>query len=424
MTGNVKLPIKLRLPDDVTWSNDREEIIKRFSNLGLLYNKYPLIWTEKDKLNEAFQTEFKYKYKNDKGKEREEKVNLKHQFLIELLNNFCNSASSECLKETIRRQSSVVISMNNTGWHVFSFTAATDSRLIIGLGGTSVIETGMTLHPLYGFPYLPGSGIKGLARAYAEIAVEPKPSGAELKEVFGSEDKDPHNVANNRQGKVFFMDGLPTQFPKLELDIMNPHYGDYYSDKKDSKGNLIPPADYLNPVPVTFLAVAVGQKFSFSLYSRDADLLAKAKEWLVGGLTELGAGGKTNVGYGYFKDVQSTTSDFGRGQVVAPLQTAPEKDDSLTARLKLIKNPKTFTDFLISIKDDEIERLISISFKGMESVINIGLLGTLESSEVSEEIKKIIAQKMLEICKEPDKKYAERLKKYQQLQTIAGVDKT
>jgi CRISPR/Cas system CMR subunit Cmr6 (Cas7 group RAMP superfamily) len=32
------------------------------------------------------------------------------------------------------------------------------------------------------------------------------------------------------------MDGLPTTFPKLDLDIMNPHYSDYYSGKKDSKG--------------------------------------------------------------------------------------------------------------------------------------------------------------------------------------------
>jgi len=90
---------------------------------------------------------------------------------------------------------------------------------------------------LYGFPYLPGSGLKGLAIAYAEIAIEPKPSGEDLREIFGSEDKEPRHAANNRQGKVFFMDGIPTTFPQLDLDIMNPHYGDYYQKKKDNKGN-------------------------------------------------------------------------------------------------------------------------------------------------------------------------------------------
>ncbi len=376
------------------FGDDKNRLLK-ISNIGLLFNKYFYCWQANWQNNEEHNKVFR---KDIEGLISKQKGNNYIQHLT-------------------MRQKAAIGSLQSSGLQVLSFEATTDSRLIIGLGGTSVIETGMTLHPLYGFPYLPGSGLKGLARAYAETAVEPKPSGDELLEVFGSDHKDPQKaVLDNRQGNVFFMDALPTQFPKLELDIMNPHYGEYYRGEK-------PPADYLNPVPVTFLAITAGQKFSFALYSRDEKLLAKAKEWLVGGLSDLGAGGKTNVGYGYFKDVQSTTSDFDRGQVAVLLQTATEKDDSLTARVKLIKNPKTFTDFLISIKDDEIERLISISFKGMEPFINIGLLGTLESSEVSEEIKKIIAQKMLEICKEPDKKYAEKLKKYQQLQTIAGVDK-
>jgi hypothetical protein len=57
----------------------------------------------------------------------------------------------------------------------------------------------------------------------------------------------------------------------------------------------------------------------------------------------------------------------------------------------------------------------------MESVINIGLVGVLESAEASVEIKKIIAQKMLEICKEPDKKYTKKLEKYKKLQAMAGA---
>lgn len=410
MTDKVKPPIKLRLPDNMKWGDDRGTIIKRFSNLGLLYNKYPLIWTKKDKLNEAFNTD--YKYLNDKGKE--EKVNLKHQFLNELLNNFGNAKSAECLKGIAQRQTSIVNSLKDSGSHVFSFTATTDSRLIIGLGGTSVIETGMTLHPLYGFPYLPGSGLKGLARAYAQIAVEPKPSGEELKEIFGSEDKDPRKATENRQGKVFFMDGLPTLFPELDLDIMNPHYGEYYRGEK-------PPADYLNPVPVTFLAVAAGQKFSFAIYCRDANLLAKAKEWLIGGLTELGAGGKTNVGYGYFKDVQSTITPLSNTTLDA--DNAHHKDDnSLSARLKIVKNPQTFAEFIKGIKDNEKNELGSISFKGMEPVINIGIASDLEAAEASIEIKKIIAGKMLEIIT-PNKKWDEKkLEKYKKLQAMARAD--
>ncbi|NWF75600.1 MAG: type III-B CRISPR module RAMP protein Cmr6 [Nitrospirae bacterium] len=269
--------MNLPLPKETReyFGNEINRILKT-SNFYLLFNRYVYSWQNGWQMEEKDSKEFR-------------SAISKITFAKDYFNNLLD------------RRKAMIKSLQSAGWHVESFDATTDSRLIIGLGGTSVIETGMTLHPLYGFPYLPGSGLKGLTRAYAEIAIEPKPTGEELREIFGSEDKDPHNVANNRQGKVFFMDGLPTLFPKLELDIMNPHYGDYYQGKKDSKERLIPPADYLNPNLVTFLTVAAGQKFIFAVYSRDANLLAKAKKLLIGGLTELGAGGKTNVGYGYFK---------------------------------------------------------------------------------------------------------------------------
>jgi CRISPR-associated protein Cmr6 len=39
-------------------------------------------------------------------------------------------------------------------------------RFILGLGGESVYETNMTLHPNYGIPYLPSSSIKGVLRSW------------------------------------------------------------------------------------------------------------------------------------------------------------------------------------------------------------------------------------------------------------------
>ena len=43
-----------------------------------------------------------------------------------------------------------------------------ESRLAIGLGQASPLENGVLLHPTFSAPYLPASGLKGLARAYAE----------------------------------------------------------------------------------------------------------------------------------------------------------------------------------------------------------------------------------------------------------------
>ena len=42
-------------------------------------------------------------------------------------------------------------------------TFKTKSRLIAGLGSSSVLETGLTLNPLYGTPMIPGSSVKGIA---------------------------------------------------------------------------------------------------------------------------------------------------------------------------------------------------------------------------------------------------------------------
>ncbi|QRN84303.1 type III-B CRISPR module RAMP protein Cmr6 [Chloroflexota bacterium] len=73
-----------------------------------------------------------------------------------------------------------------------SFPLKTRNRLIIGLGGKGTLEMGITLHHLYGFPYIPGSALKGLARSYginiiAEMFEIPHLSGEDLLRI--KEDK-------------------------------------------------------------------------------------------------------------------------------------------------------------------------------------------------------------------------------------------
>ncbi|GAB4440171.1 MAG: hypothetical protein Kow00120_08220 [Anaerolineae bacterium] len=54
------------------------------------------------------------------------------------------------------------------------FDLLTESRLVVGLGADSVLETSLTLHRVYGYPIIPGSALKGLARTLAllELAAE------------------------------------------------------------------------------------------------------------------------------------------------------------------------------------------------------------------------------------------------------------
>lgn len=175
-----------------------------------------------------------------------------------------------------------------------TFEAITDWRMVVGLGGTSVLETAMTLHRVYGLPIIPGSALKGLTRAYAEVSVEPSPGAEELEAVFGSEPGKTPLVA----GKVIFFDAVPLKVPQLKLDVINPHYADYYEGKS-------PPADYLSPRPVYFLTVDERSGFAFALAARETgarEYAVFAEKWLRGGLEELGIGAKTAAGYGYWNN--------------------------------------------------------------------------------------------------------------------------
>jgi len=260
--------MNLPLPKDTKDFVLEQNRWRKISNFGLLFNKYFYEWKDNWDVGEN-----------------------KKRFLDALVNPQARIDTSRYLEEFIKRHSVLLNDFGAQGYKTKFFAMITDYRLIIGLGGSHVLETSLTLHPLYGFPYIPSSSVKGIGRAYAEMIAEA--SIEERREIFGSEDKG-RVSETNREGKVIFLDGLPKRFPKLEVDIMNPHYGDYYQGKK-------PPADYLSPNPITFLTVAPGQEFLFSLFSKDLSLLEKAEIWLKGGLMELGAGGKTNVGYGYFK---------------------------------------------------------------------------------------------------------------------------
>lgn len=181
------------------------------------------------------------------------------------------------------------------------FALKTEWRFVSGVGRNTPFEVGFRFDR-YGFATLPGSSVKGIARAYA-YAVGEADSPA-FFDIFGDAPtgkKDDH-VA--RTGRAIFFDAMPADDPKLVMDVMNPHYPDYYQNGK-------PPTNWQSPVPIYFLTVAACVTFEFAVGwrgERNETLQAKAQEWLVGGLIELGAGAKTNAGYGYFTSVNLQAS--------------------------------------------------------------------------------------------------------------------
>ncbi len=194
-------------------------------------------------------------------------------------------------------------SYRRSGWTVCELRAQPEWRFVSGLGMANPLETNLVLHRIGGFPYIPGSSIKGAVRAYAELeqGVPPRRPQARATE-FSAQERDLLEVfgAQDQAGKVIFFDAMPVTGVTLELDVINVHYPDYYQ-----RGE--PPADWQNPVPVLFLAVGKETQFTFAVASQDARLAELALQWLQGALQTTGLGGKTSAGYGYFQLQQAPT---------------------------------------------------------------------------------------------------------------------
>ena len=203
------------------------------------------------------------------------------------------------------------------------FTLEACSRLAVGLGAHSVLETSLTLHRPYGYPIIPGSALKGLVRAVAlfELADKLGVKALSLAEYWQRNPPDekahcdtplerleklleggmtdskrqqawsellgdealPADVAIRQltpeqfdgrddvrtfgavfgtlvaEGSVIFFGALPEAPPTLAAEIMTPHYSHYY------RGENIAPHDADDPVPVAFLTVAEGSRFRFAL---------------------------------------------------------------------------------------------------------------------------------------------------------------
>lgn len=240
------------------------------------------------------------------------------------------------------------------------------NKMVVGLGSTHIYETGIILDFLTGIPYIPGSALKGITRnayvlwwaenlqdenidlecldslidsfeygkwekegsQYIERMSSVKRDKTRIKLQNETVEKINLDIVRNKQsskvmeaqlifgtqkksGGVIFFDAYPEGDVKIEADIMNPHYFQYYEDKTGKT----PPTDYQSPIPIPFLVVK-NTSFTFTIavnYSLEATtkmsedekvkLLDNVEKFLKLGLTEYtGIGAKTALGYGYFKN--------------------------------------------------------------------------------------------------------------------------
>lgn len=229
-----------------------------------------------------------------------------------------------------------------------------NSRVVLDLGAESVLETAIRLQRPYGMPMLPGSALKGLLSHYVkhrlggwrkewgdhsraditsvkiddkEIPIpvdaqinrswlpspehwwkaeeETKPQGViTLEEAIERRIVDPKDPETdydrlfgsvNSAGGIIFHDAwyVPENTPKSPFlqDVMTVHHPDYY------RSGTVPPADYDNPTPVSYLTVRPGACFLVIIEGAHS-WSCLALKLLIEALNEDGIGAKTSSGYG------------------------------------------------------------------------------------------------------------------------------
>jgi CRISPR-associated protein Cmr6 len=102
------------------------------------------------------------------------------------------------------------------------FALCTLTRMVIGLGGKGTLEMGITLHHTYGFPYIPGSALKGVARTcgllkIADLVGVPRISSEDILRIKEDKKKTPLQI----------LDGL-MEMP-LDKDTSSKFYQEQYA---------------------------------------------------------------------------------------------------------------------------------------------------------------------------------------------------
>lgn len=199
----------------------------------------------------------------------------------------------EVLKEACDRQAGLIAAQGGEIIYLKNLT-----RFVTGMGREHPLENGFTWHHTLGVPYLPGTGVKGVLRAWLRDQDDQRDEKGRLvdsqrvTDLLGSQES---------ASRVTFLDMLPTAPPRLAVEIMTPHYGPYYQEKET-------PGDWHSPVPISYLAVDAGARWQVGILPAPGqraikeDEVAPLKSALLEALDWLGAGAKTATGYGQFEE--------------------------------------------------------------------------------------------------------------------------
>lgn len=305
--------------------------------------------------------------------------------------------------------------------------ATVGTPLVIGIGGAHPSEVGLTFHWTLGVPYLPASSLKGLARFGFEVEEinqfesletlkkqscspvsiwtgkpfrgengQPRPAEPLIIDDTTNPDWPPtveHFGSQDAMGAVRFLDALPLpESLALQLDIMNPHYPDYYEQKSSPDGRPHGPTECQNPIPILFWTVKPGTRFRLTLiaHERHRSQLERALVCLKTAIEIYGLGAKTAVGYGRLQVVEGSERRWGgaydreraeREQAAARAAELAEKE----ARAKRLE------------QDLESDRRTIKTFKGPQDKSALeAILKKYDAKGLSPEERRLVFERLLD----------------------------
>jgi CRISPR-associated protein Cmr6 len=194
------------------------------------------------------------------------------------------------------------------------------------------------------------------------------------------------------RGALMFWDVMPEPAGgKLAVDIMTPHYGDYY------QGNATP-HDSGQPNPILFLTVPPGSSFEFFVQCDPAALPESLKgSWQI--LLEaafrhafewLGFGAKTAVGYGQFPSDALEKARTKREEAARKRQEAMAKERAEAERQKKLA--------AMSPLDRAIEEIVAAApqgqprYKAILNALKQGRWSGDEARQAAEHIRDLMTQ--------------------------------
>jgi CRISPR-associated protein Cmr6 len=154
----------------------------------------------------------------------------------------------------------------------------------VGMGLESTLEVGMAFLRPWGVPYIPGSALKGVTRAYLA-----RHWPDQVAAIFGTTQE----AAGVEMFDAWYVPGSAPLDQPLVVDRVTPHHPAYYTPSSPRPW----PWDLDDPRPVAFLRAR--GRYLVAVATANQDQAGNALKWVLHALRVQGVGARRAGGYGY-----------------------------------------------------------------------------------------------------------------------------